>query len=398
MKKRMLLAIGLAGAITMAACGSDDAATEETTADTAAVTQDTATEDTAAPATGVSLSDVCPETIIFQTDWNAESEHGFLYQLIGDGYTVDTKKATVTGPLVSGGVDTGVKVEVRWGGPAIGYQQVTALLYSDLSIMLGFVSTDEAVSHSVDFPTKAVIAPYNINPQIIMWDPATYPDVTEIAQLKDKKVKVRYFDGAAYMDYFLQSGILDKGQVDGSYDGQPASFIAAGGKDAQQGFGTAEPYFYEKVLEQWKKPVAYQYIHDAGWTAYAQSLGGTPENIAKYSDCLKKLVPVIQKAQVEYVTSPDETNAVILDAVEQVNNGWVYDAGQAAASVEKQVSDKLVANSPDGTLGSFDLDRITSFIATATPVYTAGGTKVKEGLAPGDIVTNEFIDPSIALG
>jgi ABC-type nitrate/sulfonate/bicarbonate transport system substrate-binding protein len=263
--------------------------------------------------------------------------------------------------------------------------------------MLGFVSTDEAVSHSVDFPTKAVVAPYNINPQIIMWDPASHPDVKTIADLKKDKVKVRYFDGAAYMDYFTQTEILDKGQVDGSYDGQPASFIASGGKDAQQGFGTAEPYFYEKVLAEWKKPVAYQYIHDAGWTAYAQSLGGTPDSISKNADCLKKLVPVIQQAQIDYVSSPEETNAVILDAVAQINNGWAYDAGQATASVEKQVSDKLVANSPDGTLGSFDLDRITKFIATATPVYTASGTKVKEGLTAEDLVTNEFIDATIAM-
>ena len=222
--------------LALASCGSDSSS-EEVTTDTV-VTEDTmATTDTEAPSAAVSLADVCPETVIFQTDWNPESEHGFLYQLVGDGYTVDTKKVSVSGPLVAGGVDTGVKVEVRSGGPAIGYQQVTALLYSDPTIMLGFVSTDEAVSHSVDFPTKAVVAPYNINPQIIMWDPASHPDVKTIADLKTDKVKVRYFDGAAYMDYFTQTEILDKGQVDGSYDGQPASFIASGGKDAQQGFG-----------------------------------------------------------------------------------------------------------------------------------------------------------------
>ena len=396
MKRKALLVLGAISMLALASCGSDSSS-EEMTTDTVATEDTMATTDTAAPGATVSLADVCPETVIFQTDWNPESEHGFLYQLVGDGYTVDTKKVSVSGPLVAGGVDTGVKVEVRSGGPAIGYQQVTALLYSDPTIMLGFVSTDEAVSHSVDFPTKAVVAPYNINPQIIMWDPASHPDVKTIADLKTDKVKVRYFDGAAYMDYFTQTEILDKGQVDGSYDGQPASFIASGGKDAQQGFGTAEPYFYEKVLAEWKKPVAYQYIHDAGWTAYAQSLGGTPDSISKNTDCLKKLVPVIQQAQIDYVTSPEETNAVILDAVTQINNGWAYDAGQAAASVEKQTADKLVANSPDGTLGSFDMDRIAKFIATATPVYTASGTKVKEGLTAEDLVTNEFVDSAITL-
>jgi hypothetical protein len=200
------------------------------------------------------------------------------------------------------------------------------------------------------------------------------------------------------MDYFTATGILDKKQVDGTYDGAPASFIAAGGKDTQQGFGTSEPYFYKNVLKEWMKDVGYQYIHDAGWTAYAQSLGGTPANITKYDTCLKALVPVIQQAALDYVAAPETANAIILDAVAQYNNGWVYDAGQAAAAVVKMQEDKLVANSPDGTLGSFDMDRVTAFIEIATPVFTSTGAKVKEGLVADDLVTNKYINPEIKLG
>jgi hypothetical protein len=384
MKKRPLLATAVIAALTLAACGGSDKAAPATTA---------------AAATGVDLVAAgCPATVSLQTDWNPEAEHGNLYQLVGPGYTVDKAKLRVTGDLMAGGKTTGVKVEIRAGGPAIGYSQVTAELYKDPSILLGFTSTDEAVAHSTDFPTQAVVAPFNINPQIIMWDPATYPNVKTIADLKATGAKVRYFDGAAYMDYFTSTGILDKKQVDATYDGAPASFIAAGGKDTQQGFGTAEPYFYQNVLKDWMKPVAYQYIHDAGWTAYAQSLGGTPANIAKYDTCLKALVPVIQQAALDYLAAPDTANAVILDAVTQYNNGWVYDAGQAKAAVAKMQEDKLIANSPDGTLGSFDMDRVTKFIATATPVFTSTGAKVKAGLVADDIVTNKYINPAIKLG
>ncbi len=385
MKKRPLLATAVIAALALAACGGSDTAAPDTTA---------------AAATGVDLVAAgCPATVSLQTDWNPEAEHGNLYQLIGPGYTVDKAKLRVTGDLMAGGKTTGVKVEVRAGGPAIGYSQVTAELYKDPSILLGFTSTDEQVSHSGDeFPTIAVVAPFNINPQIIMWDPATYPDVKTIADLKATGAKVRYFDGAAYMDFFTATGILDKKQVDGTYDGAPASFIAAGGKDTQQGFGTSEPYFYKNVLKDWMKDVSYQYIHDAGWTAYAQSLGGTPANITKYDTCLTALVPVIQQAALDYVAAPDTANAIILDAVTQYNNGWAYDAGQAKAAVAKMQEDKLVANSPDGTLGSFDMDRVTAFIETATPVFTSTGSKVKEGLVADDIVTNKYLNPAIKLG
>ena len=56
-----------------------------------------------------------------------------------------------------------------------------------------------------------------------------------------------------------------------------------------------------------------------------------------------------------------------------------------------------MANSPDGTLGSFDMDRLTKFIATALPIYQASGAKLKDGVTVDDLVTNDFIDPSIHL-
>jgi hypothetical protein len=386
MKYSKLTALVAGAALVLAACGGDSSSDATTPSDTQS------------PTGSVSLAGICPETIILQTDWNPEAEHGFLYELVGPNYTFNTEKLSVTGDLYSEGEVLDVKVEVRAGGPAIGFQPVTSQLYQDPNILLGFVSTDLAVSNSVEFPTMAVVAPFNINPQIIMWDPATYPDVKQIKDLKAKRAKVRYFDGAAYMDYLVTSGQLDAAQVDGTYDGQPAAFVAANGKDAQQGFGTMEPFSYENVIPQWGKPVAYQYIHDAGWTTYAQSLGGTKENVSKWSDCLKEFVPIVQKAQRDYIANPARTNALIVDAVNTYNNGWAYSAEQAEAAVEKMLEDRLVANSPDGTLGSFDIDRVTSFIETAVPIYEKSGSKVKAGITPADIVTNEYIDSSISLG
>ena len=107
---------------------------------------------------------------------------------------------------------------------------------------------------------------------------------------------------------------------------------------------------------------------------------------------------MIQKSQAEFVTNPGRANAIILDAVKKINNGWVYTADQAAASVEKQLTDKLVADSPDGVLGSFDIDRVTAFITKATPIFEAEGNKIKENLTADDLVTNEFIDNSVSLG
>ena len=354
------------------------------------------TDTTAAAATGT-LTGVCPDTVVIQTDWNPEAEHGFVYELVGDGYEVDAAGLCVTGPLVASGVDTGVKVQVRAGGPAVGFNSPTSLMYSDPEIFLAFAATYSQVQNSSELPTVGVVAPWAINPQIVMWDPATYPDVKTIADLKAAGAKVRYFGGLAWMDYFIATGVLDEAQADASYDGTPANFVADGGKSAQQGFATSEPYYYENVLTDWGKPVAYQLIHDAGWTSYAQTLATKPENVEKYRDCLKLLVPMIQQAQVDFVADPTSTNALILDLVAQYNNGWLYDEGQATASVQLALDNGLIANSPDGTLGSFDIPRVDDFLSIAVPILEGLGEKVKPGLSSADLVTNEFIDPAIAL-
>ena len=416
-RSKTLLAITMAGGLLLAACGSDEEEAADTTAPSAAETTaaaDTtpvetdapvATEDVPVSEAPVDSSDaptglagVCPDTISIQTDWNPEAEHGFLYQLIGDDYTIDKDKVSVTGPLVDGaGTDMGVQFEVRSGGPAIGFQTVTSQLYADDSLLLGYVYTDEAIQNSATFPTIAIESGFDKNPQMIMWDPATYPDVTSIADLGTEGVTIRYFGGAAYMDYFTSTGILDAGQVDGSYDGTPALFVADEGKSAQQGFGSAEPYLYENEVPDWLKPVAYQYINDAGWNNYAESIATKPENITAYADCFTALVPMIQQASIDYLDDPADTNALILDAVETFDNGWVYTQGTADYAVETIKGDGLVANGPDGVVGKFDLDRVNSLIEIATPIYNAQDSPPKDGLTADDIVTNQFLDETIGL-
>ena len=272
-------------------------------------------------------------------------------------------------------------------------------MYQNDNILLGFVYTDEAIQYSKTFPTVSIESGFEKNPQMIMWDPATYPEAKGIADLKAKNVKVRYFGGAAYMDFLTSTGVLSKDQVDGSYSGDPSLFVTDEGKAAQQGFGSAEPYLYEKELKDWGKPVKYQYINDIGWKNYAESIATKPENITKYSACFKKLVPIIQQASVDYVTDPTKGNAVILDADKTfgADFGWTYTQGAADFGVKVMKDDHLVANGTDGAMGSFDMARVKDLIAKAIPVYTAQDSPPKDGLKPEDIVTNEFIDSSIHL-
>ena len=415
--RKVTLAVPVAGLLlAAAACGSDNSggsssATTAAPATTAGATT-TAAGATTTAAGGAStsagggtsggansLKDICPATVTIQTDWNPEAEHGHLYQMLGAGYTVDAGKASVTGPLVdSKGNDTGVKLEVRSGGPAIGFQTVTAQMYLDKSITLGYVYTDEGVQFSKDQPTTEVFAPFEKNPQMIMWDPATYPNVTSIADLGKTDTKVLYFGGAAYMeDYLVPTGVLKSGQVDGSYDGKPANFVASGGKVAQQGFASAEPYIYQNEIKEWGKPVKFQLIHDTGYPIYSQAISVRTGDLQTLSPCLKKLVPIMQQATVDYVKNPAKTNAIILELVQKYNNGWVYSQGVADYAVKTMLDLGLVGNGPDKTLGNMEPDRIQKIIDIVGPALAKTGKDIKSGLTPADMSTNQFIDMSIGL-
>lgn len=342
----------------------------------------------------------CPADIRIATDWFPEAEHGHLYELIGDGYTIETESEfSVTGPLMAGGEYTGVDVTVISGGAASSaFLQPDAMMYADDTIFAGYVGSDEAVVHSGEFPTVGVFAPLEKDPQMIMWDPETLPDVESIADLGAAGTQIRLFPGGFYIDYFLSEGIVTEAQLDYSYDGSPAGFVAAAGSVAQQGFASAEPYIYENEIPEWGKPVAYQLINDAGYPKYAAVVSVIPENVTAYADCLTALVPVLQQAEVDYYASPDETNAVILDAVETYDTFWVYGQEVADFSVATQVEIGLVGNGTDDIVGNVDYDRVQSLVDIATGIYGADTEKnIVAGLTAEDIFDDQFIDPSIGF-
>lgn len=376
-RRRWVAAVSLVTLVSIAACGGDDAGSGGESGDSEGA-----------------LSGICPETIVIQTDWFPESEHGALYQLVGDDYTVDTEKKVVKGSLIDGnGTDMGVDIEVRTGGPAIGYSPVSSTMAADTSITLGYISTDDGAFNYDTIPTLAVVAPLEINPQIIMWDPETYPDVQSIADLGEAGVTLNVFAGGSFLQVFVAEGIISESQIDGSYDGSPARFISEGGKIAQQGFASAEPYQYKNEFTDWGKDVAYELIHDAGFEIYAAPLAIRADEKDELSACLTEFVPLVQQAAIDFITDGARATAIIIDAVEKFNDFWVYGEGVANYSTQTQRELGLVGNGPDSTLGNFDLDRVNSVLDK----MRAAGLEVPADLTAEDMYTNEFIDASIGL-
>jgi hypothetical protein len=337
------------------------------------------------------LKGVCPDNIVFQTNWWPEPDHGLLYQLIASNGTMDTNKNTFSGPLGT----TGVNIEIRAGGPAIGFQAVTSQLYQDDSILLGMVGTDEQIGNSANQPTVAVLAWYAKNPQIFFWGNPAW-NFTSVADIGKNGATVLAFSGAAYLDVMVGKGFLTTGQIDTSYTGDPSRFVAADGNIVSQGFVTAEPYIYENEVNGWKKPVKFLLL-DKEVPVYQDTLAIRADKLDANRACLQRLIPLLQRSSIDYVKSPGPVNTVLIDFTSKIKGGTQITAPGAADAVQKMLTLGIVGNGTDGVFGSYDTAQVQTLITDYVPVFTTRGKAPKSGLKPSDIFTNEFLDKSIKL-
>lgn len=393
------LAATVAAALTLAACGGgSDPAPEETTADGE---ETSAPEEGAYPAADaggpLDLSDVCPATVVMQQDWQPEAEHGAMYALVGPDYVIDAPNATVSGPLIAQGVDTGVDVEVRPGGPNVGFQPVPALMYLDTDILIGAVNTDAAIVSYADQPTVAVTSQMTISPQILMWDPETYPGATTIEEITADGEAIVVTSGDIIPSLLISQDIIDPSQSDLSYEGTPARFVSDP-SILQQGFATAEPFIYEFEIPEWGRPVAFQLLSEVGYSIYPEPLAVREADIVDQADCLEKLVPIMQQSQIDYLADPVSTNELIVELVEAYDLSWTYSLDVAEYSVQSQIDLGIVTNDPaSGVFGQFDPDRVAEIVDTFGTMLVDAGTIPSADIDPEALYTNEFIDTSISM-
>ena len=381
-----LAATAVAAALVLSACGGGVA--ESGAAPTPAAP--------AAEAGGpLDLSGVCPAKVVMQQDWQPEAEHGSMYSLVGPDYSIDTGAKSVTGSLVAQGVDTGVDVEVRPGGPNVGFQPVPALMYLDDAIVLGAVTTDAGIAAAAEQPTVAVASTMTVSPQILMWDPESHPGMTTIREVAATGVPV--VTSGDILHALLESqGIMRPEQADTSYEGTPARFVSDPAI-LQQGFATAEPYVYQNEIAEWGRPVGFEPLANYGFSVYPEALAVRADKLDALRPCLQKLVPIMQQAQLDYLANPAPTNRLIVELVEAYQTGWTYSVGVAEFSAKAQVEQGFVKNDPaSGVFGQFDPARMQQIVSTFGPILQSQGT-ITAVPDPSSLYTNEFIDPSIKM-
>ncbi|MEM9561570.1 MAG: hypothetical protein AAGA93_03065 [Actinomycetota bacterium] len=353
----------------------------------------------------------CPDPLVIQTDWFPEPEHGALYHLTAGEGRVDPTSGHFRGPLAAtvdpeaasegGGdeeqdeVEPPVTLEIRAGGPFLDDRTPLEIMVDDPDVFLGYVNTDVAIANHEDIPTTAVVAPLEINPQIIMWDPDTY-EIGSWDDVRDTDATISHAPGVLYTDFLVGADLVDVDQLADTYDGRPTRFIAQGGALIQQGFATREPYTYENVLVDWGRPVASLLVHDAGYEIYQGPLAILSERLdADARACLAALVPLIQQAVVDFQRDPSVTNELLVDVVDDLGTAWDLTDDGALATVVEMGSLGIVANGSNATVGDFDFERLEAVMATMAE--RVASVDVPSDMRAQDVATNEFIDPDIGL-
>jgi len=369
-----LLAVLLVFGVIAVACGDDDDGSS------------------AGGSTEGSLVGVCPDPLVVQTDWFPEPEHGYTYNLIGPDGTLDADAGVYSGPLL----DTGITLEVRAGGPYIGFSPPSAQFYADDSIFMAYVDTATSMATSGSLPVTAVFAPFEVGPQILMWNPEVFSFET-FQDIGDSGANVLYFEGGAYMTYLLGQGFLTESQIDASYDGSPARFTTE--DVVQQGFASNEPWRYENQIDDWKKDVDFLLIHDSGFEIYEGTLSVKPASVTDDAACLEKVVPLFQQSQVDYMNDPVAMNKRLDEIVKDLDSFWTSSIEGHAAGTASMKDLGLVSDGGDGIVGNMDEQRIQDLIDVQLPLLEAQGIETfKDGLQADEIFTNQFIDESIGLG
>jgi hypothetical protein len=349
-----------------------------------------------ASATGV-LGGICPSTVQIQQNWTPEAEQGAYYELAASGGSVNAGQKTYTAPLIdpATGKQAGVNVELLAGGPATSYSNPEQLLYENQSILLGVDATDTQIESYANTPTVGVVTPMYLYDNVYFWSPAKH-DLAGIAGIGSSGATLLSYGTKGALNLYLEAkGELHSSQVDGSYNGSPADFIASGGSMISGGYATYEPYYYSHQLTAWDKPISYELIANTGYDPYSNTTFVTPANLKKYSACLSKLVPMIQEAQIKYLQSPSRVNQLIVQLDDAYKIGGAYNMAIANYADQTMLADRIVAQPPTGGFGSFDMARVNTLIGQLKSTNSV--SRLPAGFSASTVETNEFIDPSIAM-
>jgi hypothetical protein len=340
-----------------------------------------------------SLTAACGTEVHLALSWYPEATQGGLFAALGAHVNIDKKRLQVSGDLTDRGQPTGVRLVLHAGGPAVNNMQVSELMRIKPEILLGQEAGDDVLASWVaGNPTVMVMAPFQTDPVVYIWDHARHPNWTSVQDIGQEDYTV-FTQPSALSDYLVGQGILRKSQLNNSYDGSP-HFLMDDRSAAVGGFSTNEVYLYRQLGVN----VGYAYVQDAGFPDYRSGLIVRKSDVSGKARCLSMLVPILQRSNIEFLRNPETALKLIVKADNTFPAPYSYSIEQARSGVAIMKSDQLVRDGSDHVFGSMDRARVAKVMSDLVPVYSGQHRPVPPTLQAEDLFTNQFLDNHVALG
>jgi hypothetical protein len=243
------------------------------------------------------------------------------------------------------------------------------------------------------------VSPLDKSPTMLMYDPATYKSLTTLKDVIATGADVYVTSKSlTYVQFLISQGLPANKIIEG-YAGDKEKFITSGGKLVNQGYVSNEVFSYEHETPTWNKPTAHILVNSLGYQPYPSALSVRTDKLSALTPCLKKLVPLIQQAQVDYMKDPSEVNTM-LTKYNPAHSApyWFTSKALSDAAVDVMRKEGIIVDGPQG-FGSFDMDRMKKQIDILLPIFKKQGIDTFDTAVSADkIVTNQFIDSTIKLG
>ena len=206
---------------------------------------------------------------------------------------------------------------------------------------------------------------------MIMWDPATYPDVKAIGDLKPAT------HGALLRRRHLHelpagAGVLKRTRPTAATTAPRPTSSPTAGKAAQQGFATARAV---RIRERDRR------VEEAGRVSSSSTITGYPHLHSRPYPCgpaIWKRTPHASRSwcrccssgAVDYLATTCRRRQGDPRSGRAVRDRLGLLPAQRGLRREDDEGPKLVSDGPDGTIGDFDQARVQRIIDVTTPIFT----------------------------
>jgi len=335
------------------------------------------------------LAEVCPATVVIQTTGEPGVPLGPLYLLAGPDAVVE--EGAVSGPFTraDGTVDD-ITLVVRSGGPATGFQDAVSVAAADDTITFVHTSISAMLRRHSETAMVAVAVLTDRSHVAVLVDPVTYPGVAGLDDVAAAGIEIRHFTDAPAFEFLGSTGTLSPGQLVDGFDGGPATFVAAEGTIAQQGDLLVDPALFAS-LPQWSRPVTAISLGDAGWDDHDDVLAVPASALEDRSECLARVVPLVQQAIGSYADDPAATNVLLAQARTASDPLSRVTAELLDVGAEEAVALGVIGEGVDGTVGDVDADRLGPFLPELAAALGVDEVPIDE------LIDDSFIDPAVGL-